>query len=293
MEPTKEQVSSWIENFVPKKDLFFVEEKDLHSLGEYLRAVLVVPREEFFNHSSYKQIQFVNSYMYWRISSKADFVIVATPDWIINLPEQKRLEILNVQYKMNRGLILPLSLFASERSIPQEYIVEENGEKFFVIQHSVWNTLSYQIKEDAILAYAQQWDNWFGHDLPEQTPAHIKNYANKFPVESGSNCLSSTLFAITGQDWMIDEWVHPNTFLNGLERAGFFPKNDGIKKGDIITWENEDGVIKHAAYHIDNNLLFNKNGQTFFNPWMIKDLYKLNEDWGHYRMKVYRKGQKY
>ena len=70
MEPTKEQVSSWIENFVPKKDLFFVEEKDLHSLGEYLRTVLVVPREEFFNHSSYKQIQFVNSYMYWRISSK-------------------------------------------------------------------------------------------------------------------------------------------------------------------------------------------------------------------------------
>ena len=290
MEPTKEQVSSWIENFVPKKDLFFVEEKDLHSLGEYLRTVLVVPREEFFNHSSYKQIQFVNSYMYWSISSKADFVIVAIPDWIINLPVQKKLEILNVQYKMNRGLILPLSLFASVSSIPQEYIVEENGEKFFVIQRSVWNSLSYPIKEDAILAYAQQWEDWFGHDLPEQTPAHIKNYANRFPVESGSNCLSSTLFAITGQDWMIDEWVHPNTFLNGLERAGFFPTNDGIKKGDIITWENEDGVIKHAAYHIDNDFFFNKNGQTFFNPWKVTDLKKLDEEWGRYAMTVYRKG---
>lgn len=76
MEPTKEQVSIWIENFVPQKDLFFVEEKDLDSLVEYLCKVLVVPREEFFKHSSYKQIQLVNSYMYWNISSKAQFVIV-------------------------------------------------------------------------------------------------------------------------------------------------------------------------------------------------------------------------
>ncbi|QFK72370.1 hypothetical protein F7984_14530 [Pradoshia sp. D12] len=289
MEPTKEQVSIWIENFVPKKDLFFVEEKDLDSLVEYLCEVLVVPGGEFFKHPSYKQIQLVNSYMYWNISSKAQFVIVAKPDWITNLPEQKKRDIVNIQYKMNRGLILPLSLFASASSIPQEYIVEENDKKFFVIQRSIWNRLSYQIKERAILAYAQQWDDWFGIDFPEQTPIHIKKYANKFPMESGSNCLSATLFAITEQDWIIDEWVHPNTFLNGLERANFSLINDVIKKGDIITWVNQNGVIKHAAYHIDNNLFFNKNGQTFFNPWKITDLNKLNEEWYQYKMKVYRK----
>lgn len=288
LEPTKEQISIWIENFVPQKDLFFVEEKDLNTLTEYLCEVLVVPREEFFKHSSYTQIQVANSYMYWNISSKAQFVIVATPDWIINLPEQKMREILIVQYKMNRGLILPLSLFASASSIPQEYIVEGEGEKFFVIQHSIWKRLSYQIKRHAIRAYAQLWDDWLGTDFPEQTPIHIKKYANKFPMESGSNCLSSTLFAITGQEWIIDEWVHPNTFLIGLERANFFLVNDVIKKGDIITWVNQDGIIKHAAYHIDNNRFFNKNGQTFFNPWEIIDLNTLNEEWCQYKMKVYR-----
>src|SRR4051812_11065984 len=120
MEPTKEQVNIWIENFVPKKDLFFVEEIDLIMLAEYLCEVLVVPREEFFSHSSYKQIQMVNSYMYWKISSKAQFVIVAKPEWIINLSKPKRREILNIQYKMRIGLILPLSLFASASSILQE-----------------------------------------------------------------------------------------------------------------------------------------------------------------------------
>ena len=233
MEPTKEQVSIWIDNFVPKKDLFFIEEKDLNTLAEYLYEVLVVPREEFFKHSSYKQIQLVNSYMYWNISSKAQFVIVATPDWITNLPEQKKKDIVNIQYKMNRGLILPLPLFSAS-SIPQEYIVVENGEKFFVIQQSMWNRLSHQIKERAILAYAQQWDDWFGIDFPEETPIHIKKYANKFPMESGSNCLSATLFAITEQDWIIDEWVHPNTFLNGLERANFSLINDVIKRETLL-----------------------------------------------------------
>jgi len=156
-------------------------------------------REEFFKHPSYKQIQSVNSYMYWKISSKAQFVIVAKPDWVTNLPEQKKRDIVYIQYKMNRGLILPLSLLTSASSISPEYIVEENDEKFFVIQRSIWDSLSYQIKERAILAYAQQWDDWFCIDLPEQTPIHIKKYANKFPMESGSNCLSATLFAITEQ----------------------------------------------------------------------------------------------
>ncbi len=123
----------------------------------------------------------------------------------------------------------------------------------------------------------------------EKTPIYIRKYANKFPIESGSNCLSATLYAITGQDWIIHEWVHPNTFLNGLKRADFFQISDVIEKGDIITWVNESGVIQHAAYHIENNLFFNKNGQTFFNPWKITDLNKLNEEWGQYKLNVYRK----
>ncbi|KAA0560127.1 hypothetical protein F0342_24270 [Bacillus sp. CH30_1T] len=289
MEPTKEQIRNWIENFVPKKDLFFVEEKTINFLAEYLSDVLVVPREEFFGHSSYKQIQLVNSYMYWNISEKVKFVIVAQSDWITKLPEQIKRKVLFNQFKVGRGLIFPLSLFSFASSLPEEYIVEENGEKSLVIQHNIWNELPYQLKENAIKAYAQLWDNWICCDVPEQTPIHIQKYANNFSPESGSNCLSATLFAITEQDWIVREWVHPNTFLNGLERANFSLTNDDVKKGDVVTWVNNDGIIQHATYHIDNNLFFNKNGQTFFNPWKITHWNQLNEEWCEYKIKVYRK----
>jgi len=36
MKPSKEQVKEWLENFVPKIDIFFVEEKMLSSLSEHL-----------------------------------------------------------------------------------------------------------------------------------------------------------------------------------------------------------------------------------------------------------------
>ncbi|MGD7045690.1 hypothetical protein [Jeotgalibacillus proteolyticus] len=272
----------------PKKDLFFIEE-DLKKLSECLREVLVVPREEFFNHPAYKEIQMVNSYLYWQISEKAKLVIVAQPDWITNLPEQRKREVLNIQYKMERGLIFPVSLFSSTSSLPEEYIVEEKMDRFLIIQQNIWTKLPYKIKESAIKEYAQLWDSWTNFDIPEQTPAHIKKYANKFPTEAGSNCLSATLFAVTGQEWIIGEWVHPNTFMIGLERANFLPINDEIKKGDVITWVNDEEVIQHASYHIDNNLFFNKNGQTFFNPWKVTHLNKLKEEWCEYEMKVYRK----
>lgn len=61
LEPTKELVKNWIENFVPVKDLFFVEEKALAPLADHLSEVLVIPRKEFFEHSSYNQIQLVTS----------------------------------------------------------------------------------------------------------------------------------------------------------------------------------------------------------------------------------------
>lgn len=53
--------------------------------------------------------------------------------------------------------------------------------------------------------------------------------------------------------------------------------------------EKEKFVIKHASYHIGNNLFFNKNGQTFFNPWKVTHLDQLNKEWNQYKMIVYRK----
>ncbi|MDP4553497.1 NlpC/P60 family protein [Alkalihalobacillus macyae] len=149
--------------------------------------------------------------------------------------------------------------------------------------------MPFTLKEDVITKYALLWEDWKCREIPDDTPEHVREYANMFTVDSGSNCLSSTLFAVTKQDWIIKEWVHPETFINTIERAGYSLTTERIRNGDLITWENDKNVVQHATYYIGNDLYFNKNGQTFFNPWKIVNSSELNEQWRHYKKKVYRK----
>jgi hypothetical protein len=176
------------------------------------------------------------------------------------------------------------------QSISKDYIITENEETYVVIQQDMWKDIPYKIKESSMIAYANLWDDWTCFDVPENTPLHLRKYANKFATLSGSNCLSATLYAITKKDWIINEWVHQETFKLALKRLGYSPlENDDIYKGDVVVWVNSECVIQHASYHIVNNLLFNKNGQTFFNPWKVTDINELSEKWKQYKMIIYRK----
>jgi hypothetical protein len=287
IEPTEEQTAIWINTLVPEKDLFYLTEKDLSAFEAYGHSVLVIPRKEFFNHTSYNQIQWINSYLYWNISPQAKFVIVAPPNWITQLQEQKRQQLLGIQTNLNRGLIIPLAFFEDKSPIPKDYIVNE---EYVVVQHDMWNKLPHFLKADVLKVCAQQWDKWTCHPIPEQTPAHIRAYANQFATASGSNCLAAALFAVTGQEWMIHEWVHPETFANGLARANYtVVHDDNLFNGDVVVWVDGEDVIQHASYHIGSQLFFNKSGQTFFNPWKVVDWQELQQEWNRYSVKVYRK----
>ena len=55
-----------------EKDLFFLRKDELVLFQNDLQGALVIPRAEFFQHSSYNGIQMVNSYMYWMISKDAE-----------------------------------------------------------------------------------------------------------------------------------------------------------------------------------------------------------------------------
>ncbi|MDP4553496.1 hypothetical protein Q9251_21825 [Alkalihalobacillus macyae] len=88
--PSPEQISSWIKDFVPEKDLFFLEEKDLRIFENNLNEILVIPSGEFFRNSSYRQIKFSNRYTYWNISKSVDYVLVATSTWITTQKKGER-----------------------------------------------------------------------------------------------------------------------------------------------------------------------------------------------------------
>lgn len=63
IKPTKNILQTWIETYVPEKDLFFLTKEDLITRIDS-SGVLIVPSEEFFNNSTYMQINYVNSCEY-------------------------------------------------------------------------------------------------------------------------------------------------------------------------------------------------------------------------------------
>ncbi|MCA0147203.1 hypothetical protein LCD52_00220 [Rossellomorea vietnamensis] len=290
LQPTQDILKEWIKAYVTDKDLFFLPETNLASFKEYLSNVLVVPHEEFKNHSTYKQVQLANSYEYWNLSKEVKHVLVTPPGWVNDLPDEKRNDLFRIQVEVNRGLIHPISDFSVDTSSNGNNVVEVNGEKYLVLHKAMWEELSYGYKEELITDIAQQWEEWTCYDVQPQTPQHLLPFANTFPSRAGSNCLSATLFAISKQEWIIHEWVHPQTFLQSLENEDYhLISSEDMRAGDVLTWENSDGIIQHASYCIDGHFFFNKRGQTFFNAWSIVHFDDLTEDWGHYHMKSFRK----
>ena len=294
IQPTQQQFLQWTENYVPEKDLFFLREGDLAAYENELSGTLLFPKSEFFKHSSYNGIQMVNSYMYWNISQNVDYVIVAHPEWIVSLPRDKREAIFKLQVEMGRGLIGSLSYLADDDLFPKEYVVEVDGERIGVLQRMMWLSLSPELKEEIISRTARLYDKWTSKPASARLPAHLKKYANSFSTEPGANCLAATLYAISGQpeveEWIIHEWVHEETFTRKITQAGYLKIDEQAKAGDVVSWVNEETIIQHAAYCIDGQLFFNKNGQTFFNPWKIVEWDELKEEWERFTPCVYRKG---
>lgn len=276
--PTEQQLSTWMETFVPGLDLFFIEENELALYKSELTAVLVVPIKEFMAHGEYKRLQFANSYLYWNIASGVSHVIVATPDWIERLDPAKKQRLLERQVRLDRGLVFPLEMLPDA---PAEHTVEVDGLSFAVVQHAMWQRLSTGAKERLLKEYLLLWDRPESFALPEDAPRHLEAFANRYSSSHGGNCLSATLFTASGQDWIAGEWVHPETFWNSLQRLGFVQSNKAPDRGDIAVWCNKKGVVQHASFCLGAGLYFNKNGQTFFNPWKIVDEQELNSVWGH------------
>ncbi|WP_153978083.1 hypothetical protein [Paenibacillus xylanilyticus] len=290
IEPPNDVIDHWLEIYVPVREFLFLKEEDLSLIADSLSRTLIIPKEEFFNHASYKQIQLVNSFEYWNLSNEVQYVVISNSEWFANLSRNVQKQINHIQFELNRGLILPLTPFCSNYSFPEEYLVQGQEEQYIVLHREIWRTLPYEIKENLLIEYASKWDDWTCVELPESAPPHLRVYANTFPLLSGGNCLSATLFAVNQQEWIIHEWVHPETFLEGLKRANYSIINtEELHHGDVVVWVNEGGMVQHASYHISHNVFFNKNGQTFFNPWRIMNWDELRQEWKAYKFEIYRK----
>ncbi|MGE7884889.1 hypothetical protein [Bacillus sp. NPDC094077] len=64
---------------------------------------------------------------------------------------------------------------------------------------------------------------------------------------------------------------------------------DSLLPSDILVWKNENNKVIHASFHVGDGYFFNKDGQSFFNPWQLVHMENLLITWWKERIEVYRK----
>lgn len=285
IKPSKDVLQEWIKIYVPEKDLFFITQDILDRID--ISEVLLMPADEFFSHSSYKQINYVNSYLYWNIKN-VDYVLIAEKNWIGNIASNVRDVIFVSQIQCGRGLIIPVKFVDDIEEISPEYVVCEK----IIIQRAMWESLDDAIKEQLLTRMVYEW--WDNGDCllpPKSMHDFLQPFANTFSRRQGANCLAAVLFAVTKgkQEWILYEWIYQKTFVEMLTRYNFDVfVGEGILEEDVVVWQDANGIIQHAAYHIGDGLYFNKDGQMIFNAWKIVKEDQLYKDWEHFTPVKYR-----
>ncbi|RAI82660.1 hypothetical protein BFS35_002950 [Macrococcoides goetzii] len=224
-------------------DFFFISEAFLNQHQHYLINTLVVPKEEFKKNSSLSNV--VNNSMYQTWHLTYEFVIVAEPGWYESI--ESTLKDALKKEMIDNGT----QLINDDRLITSAY----------------WDMLS----RNEQISFIQQFN-----DEPSKTDitlfssiSHLTALHNKFPENHGANCLSATLYALTKNPCILEQWVHQETFMPFLNRLGYKEVESSFSSGDIICFYYDD-LLTHACYAIDDEYVFNKQGQTFWKPWTIE-----------------------
>ena len=273
-------IQAWEKKVVPEYDVFYFP--TLEEVKKYMpEHTLVIPREEFSKHNSYQTIDMINSYEMWQISKEANYVCVVPEDLFQMIDRRKQQAILNTQQAFCRGLIFDWELieplFQSQSYMMQkeiEGIIEpyilQNQRRYLAFQRQMWTRLPGSFKRELLIKLAELYTtNSTPMNMEVQKVVnqfqHIIPYFNRFSKENGSNCFAAVLAAATENrqkcQWLINQWIHPETFQLGLEWRGYkevTTSMNHLNPKDILIWQDENGQMIHTTFYLGRDYFFNK-----------------------------------
>lgn len=278
IKPTEKTIETWIESFYPTYDMYVFDAYPNFINKEHC---IIMPKDDFFEHSVYNTLKMNNSYHFWAISDRASYVIVADQGWFDSQTLKQQNEITKNQVTLNRGLLISID---DLKETPSKYIHEDK----IVLSKALFESLDHQTKKDIIIKIAQDFDEWESYIKPDHLSDHIDQIVNTFVEKEGINCFSTTLYAITNNAFIFNQWVWSNTFLGYLKQLKYQKvESVDVNEGDVVVVNYQKQPI-HAAYALTKNLLLNKNGQTAYNPIKIVDLKYIQENFEG-EIEIYRK----
>ncbi|WBF53982.1 hypothetical protein [Macrococcoides canis] len=107
-------------------------------------------------------------------------------------------------------------------------------------------------------------------------------------IKKSFSILSATLYALTKNPFILEQWVHQETFMHFLNRLGYKEVESSFNSGDVICFYQEN-FLTHACYAIDDEYVFNKQGQTFWEPWTIERFETIQNNRDEVNYKIYKK----
>lgn len=276
-------LNMWINEFTFDFDVFYLTEDSTPIFQNHLEDAAIHTKKEFFRHTLGNDIKYINHYEFWLMQPEATHILTAQRGWFESLSAELKFKLLAMQSDLGRGFIYPKEL------LPHPKFDDYSLENKTILTSSLVDQMSHHEKGE-ILRYGveAEADN-IVIGVRKNTPDHITTVANSFSTVNGSNCFGATLFAITGDEKYLPEWVHQESFSEGLRKNGYKLTSDGNRKGDVILWADDKGTVRHACYYLGDGLYFNKSGQKIYNPWKIAGWRELNDDWDHYKHLIYRK----
>lgn len=232
------------------------------------------------------------SYATWGISKNARFYSKVAPELFVSLEKETQDDIVRQQWEMGRGLLFTKEDLHELLQIPTLKLPTttlETGEDIILLHRILWDSLSEQSQFTFLLNYGALWINeqsiWKGlsavckRAISNQTP-HLQPFIDTFSSKNGANCLAAVATAVTKNQAYKDKWMQGEDLLLILERAEYTPVDTtDYKHGDVLVWFQHNQPI-HAAYVLTGNYVFNKHGQTMFNPWQILKIGDAFATWG-------------
>ncbi len=298
---TEDVFCNWEQRFVPDYDLLFFKRKpdfvsaiqiesiskDFYTLDERTsfgtwavkdaNYVARVPNREFLLWDKHTQASCIREQ--WEIGRYLVFPLPDMVDLLEGLSEVEQKRALNlfrngqtVYYHPNEELIMIQGHSWTLIPIDTKRIILRNYVKYWLHDHALFSTLRKQVNSLLV------------EKVPELAP-----YFDRFPTINGPNCLAAVATAIIGSNQLIYEWLHPLDFERILQnneyKKGSFIE---IQSDDVLVWRKEYTIV-HAAYALDEKYLFNKHGQTMFNPWQVLRASDVLKNWKDSSLDIYRK----
>ncbi|MCP3740879.1 hypothetical protein [Rossellomorea sp. BNER] len=295
-----ETVDFWMEVFIPDYELFFFKKEN------------PINNRQLFRYVSKRSINLNSrtSFTTWKPNQFSQKIIKVTNHDFSKLDCNLKEKIITEQYSLGRGLIFNendlevlikgLTPYHKRKCLE---ILSENRYQYnkntniLHIRRPQWDQFTHEMKITFLSNYATWWideaSSWEEIDIKIKQRFTINhpvtaNVLNKFPEQSGPNCLAATASVVSNDLSKLYQWMEPNEFKETLNLFDYKQSNRlKWNQEDVLVWFNESDEIVHSAFAVDEKWAFNKQGQTMFHPWQLIEIDRVVQAWNNTSLKVY------